>query len=87
MPLPTVPDWLIKRDGAFTPGIRDHVLFVTLSGHPQYRLEARPAKGKYACYVAQANSGKLIDDATAEYPTREAAMAGGLDRLKARLGW
>lgn len=87
MPLPTVPDWLTKRDGALTPGIRDHILFVTLSAKPQYKLEARPAKGTFACMVTNTVNGKLIDDAAAAYPTREAALAGGLERLKNQLGW
>jgi hypothetical protein len=87
MPLPTAPDWLTKRDGNLTPGIREHVVFVTVSAKPHYRMETRPAKGKYACVVTQTINGKLIDDATAEYPTADAAFAGGLERLRSKLGW
>jgi hypothetical protein len=87
MPSLTAPDWLIKRDGALTPGVRDHILFVTVSAKPQYKLEARPAKGRYACLVTQTVNGRPIDDAATEYPTAAAALAGGLDRLKANLGW
>lgn len=87
MSVPVVPEWLTKRDGGFTPGIRADVLFVTVSKKPHYRLEARPAKGQFACSVTQTENGKLIDDASAVYPTADAAFAGGLERLKQRLGW
>lgn len=87
MPATAAPDWLAKRDGALAPGIRDHILFVSLSQKPQYRLEVRPAKGQYACLVTQTVNGRLIDDATAVYPTADAAFAGGLERLKQKLGW
>ena len=86
MPVPA-PDWLTKRDGGLSPGVRDHTLFVTVSKKPLYRLEARPAKGQYECLVTQTVNGKLIDDASAVYPSADAAFAGGLERLKQRLGW
>lgn len=87
MPAPAAPDWLAKRDGSLTPGVRDHILFVTVSKKPMYRLEARPAKGQYECLVMQTVNGKLIDDAGAVYPSADSAFAGGLERLKERLGW
>lgn len=83
----TAPEWLTKRDCTLTPGIRDHIVFVAVSGKPQYKMEARPAKGKFACVVTQTINGKMIDNAVAEYPTKEAALNGGLDRLKDKLGW
>lgn len=87
MPVPAAPEWLSKRDGGLAPGIRQHILFVTVSKKPHYRLETRPAKGQFACYVSQTENGKLIDDAAAVYPTADAAFAGGLERLKQKLGW
>ena len=87
MPVPAVPEWLARHDGGFAPGIRDHVLFVTVGKDPHYRLEARPAKGQFACNVSQTENGKLIDDTSTVYPTADAAFAGGLERLKQRLGW
>lgn len=83
---PTAPEWLALRDGSLSPGIREHILFVMLSGQPQYRLDARPAAGKLVCEVTQTNNGHRLGDATG-YPTREAALTGGLDQLKAKLGW
>ncbi len=86
MGVPAVPDWLSQRDGTLKPGIRDHIVFVLLSGTPQYRLEVRPAKGKETCQVTQTVNGKRLD-AGKEYSDRTAALAGGLDELRAALGW
>jgi hypothetical protein len=83
---PAAPDWLTLRSGSLKPGIRDHILLVMVGDQPQYRLEARPAAGQYTCAVTQANNGKRLD-AGAKYPTRDAALAGGLDELRAALGW
>ena len=83
---PTVPDWLTLRDGSLTPGLRDHVVFVMIGDRPEYRLDVRPAVGTFACAVTQTVSGKQLADATT-YPTADAALAGGLDQLRARLGW
>lgn len=82
----TVPEWLTQRDGALKPGLRDFTVFVMLSGQPQYRLDARPATGKLICDVTQTNNGKRLGDATT-YPTVAAALAGGLEQLKVKLGW
>ena len=87
MPLPNVPEWLSKREGGLTAGIRDFIVIVTISGRPEYKLESRPASGKFTCVVTYTVNGKLIDDAKETYPTAEAAFAGGLERLRAKLGW
>lgn len=82
----TAPDWLTTRDGGLAQGLSENVRLVTLSGHPQYRLDAVPAKGKFSCVVIQTNNGRRLDGGV-EYPTRDAALAGGLDELRATLGW
>lgn len=82
----TVPDWLSTRDGDLAKGLSDRTLLVTLNGHPQWRLDAVPAKGKFTCAVLQTNNGKRLDGGK-EYPTQEAALAGGLEELRAKLGW
>jgi hypothetical protein len=82
-----VPDWLSKRDGGLQPGYQTFVTFVTLGGVPQYRLEVRPAGAAYGCSVVQSVNGRRVDDAEANYPTAAAAVAGGLDQLRAALGW
>jgi hypothetical protein len=82
----TAPDWLTARDGGLTTGINDRTLLVTVNGHPLWRLDTVPSKGKFTCVVLQTNSGRRLDEGK-EYPTREAAFAGGLEELRAKLGW
>ena len=82
----TVPDWLAARHGGLVKGTNERSLLVTLNGNPMWRLDVAPSKGKYTCAVLQTNSGKRLDEGK-EYPTREAAFAGGLEELRAKLGW
>jgi len=82
----TAPDWLSARNGGLANGLSDRTVLVTLDGEPMWRLDAVPAKGKYTCAVLQTNNGKRLDEGK-EYPTREAALAGGLEELRAKLGW
>jgi hypothetical protein len=83
----SVPDWLAKRGGALKPGVQPDMQFVLIGGAPQYKLESRPAAGKHICAVQQSVNGRRLDDAAATYPTADAALAGGLDQLRAALGW
>jgi hypothetical protein len=82
----TVPDWLTKRDGSLKRGLSDTVVLVMVGGQPMYRLEVRPAGGTFSCAILQAVNGHRLDDDTT-YPGADAALAGGLDRLRNRLGW
>lgn len=83
----TVPDWLQTRGGALKPGVRPETTFVMLNGDPLYKLEVRPAAGKFACAVSDTVSGKRHDDPKATYADAPAALAGGLDQLRNALGW
>jgi hypothetical protein len=83
----TVPDWLQLRGGALKPGVFPEVTFVILENKPMYKLEVRPAAGKYACAVVHTVNGKRLDDPAATYPTGPEALAGGLNRLRDTLGW
>lgn len=89
MPAPTlpVPDWLKLRDGALKPGVRPETTFVLVAGQPLYKLEVRPAAGKYACAATDAVSGKRLDDPKLTYATADQALAGGLEQLRNALGW
>ena len=82
----SVPDWLAKRDGSLKPGLSDAVMFVVVGGRPMYRLEVRPAGGKHACAVVHTVNGHRLDDGTT-YPSADAALAGGLEQLRHKLGW
>jgi hypothetical protein len=83
----TVPDWLKTRDGSLKPGVRPETTFVVLAGKPLYKLEVRPAAGRFACAVSLTNNGHRLDDAKATYPTPVEALAGGLEQLRNALGW
>jgi len=87
MPLPTVPAWLASRSGTISPGIADHIAFVSFGGKPEYTLEVRPAKGKFTCVVSATVNGRPIDTPTAVLDSAPAAMDDGLARLQAKLGW
>lgn len=83
----TVPDWLQTRGGALKPGVFPETTFVLLEDKPQYKLEVRPASGKFACAVTSTVNGKRHDDPKQTYPDAAAALAGGLDQLRNALGW
>jgi hypothetical protein len=82
----TAPDWLKARNGGLAKGLKDWTLLVTLDGEPLWRLDALPAKGKFTCAVMETNNGKRLDGGK-EYPSQDAAWAGGLEELRAKLGW
>jgi hypothetical protein len=82
----TTPDWLVQRGGEVRPGLTEHTWVVLFNGQPQYRLNALPAEGKFTCAIVEAVSGRRLD-AGREYPTPTAALCGGLEELRAKLGW
>jgi len=84
---PPVPDWLARRDGAVAPGVNGVVRFVLVAGQPLYKLEVRPAAGKFTCAVLNSVNGGRLDDAAKTYATTEEALAGGLEQLREALGW
>jgi hypothetical protein len=81
----TVPDWLAKRGGTLNPGVEGSV-FVVFDGEPHYRLDHVPVAGKVGCAVTETISGRRLDDGTT-YEAEPAALAGGLEQLRDRLGW
>ena len=87
MPLPTAPAWLTQREGSLSAGVRDGTVFVTFGAKPEYKLEVRPAKGKFSCVVTATVNGRTVDDGSEIYDSNDAAFAGGLTRLQTKLGW
>ena len=81
----SAPEWLAKRDGSLMPGTQ--TLVVLIGGSPQYKVEARPAAGTFVATVQQSNNGKRLGEVALGYPTADAALAGGLEQLRAALGW
>lgn len=86
MAVPAVPDWLTRRDGSLKPGVAANMVFVLVGGTPLYKVEARPAAGKFIAAVQQSNNGRRLDDGTT-YASADAALAGGLEQLRNALGW
>jgi hypothetical protein len=83
----TAPDWLSKRGGAIKRDVRPETRFVLVGGEPLYKLEVRPAAGRFACAVSNSNNGARLDDGAAIYANPEEALAGGLEQLRRSLGW
>jgi hypothetical protein len=82
----TTPDWLRRHDGSLRSGMNGNTIFVLIGGEPEYRLTARPAEGKFTCEILQTvNSGRI--DSGKEYATISETMSGGLEELRAKLGW
>jgi hypothetical protein len=80
------PDWLTIRGGELHRGPNDSSWLVLLNGSMAYQAVVTPAKGKFACAVTQTNNGKRLDKG-ADFPTADAALAGGLADLRDALGW
>lgn len=81
------PDWLKLRAGGLKHGVRPETQFVLVGGQPLYKLEVRPAGGKFTCAILNTVNGKRLDDAAAVYPNTQEAFAGGLEQLRGKLGW
>ncbi len=80
------PEWLSKRDGGVVFGLNNQTMVVTLNGHPLYRLSVVPAAGKFTCAIMQSNNAKRLD-ANNSYDSVTAALEGGLEELRKKLGW
>jgi hypothetical protein len=83
----SIPDWLALRGGAIQRGICPETRFVMIGGEPLYKLEVRPAQGRFACAVMKSVNGQRLDAVSATYPSFDEALAGGLEELRAQLGW
>jgi hypothetical protein len=80
------PEWLTLHDGKLRRGLSFGTWLVLLGATQQYRLDIRPAKGKFTCGVTQSNNGRRVDKGI-EYADALAAANGGLEELRQALGW
>jgi hypothetical protein len=80
------PDWLTQRGGELQPSKDGKSYTIYLRGEPQYLIVPVPAEGKHACRVSQTINGKRLDRGGA-WPTMDDAVRGGLEDLRAALGW
>lgn len=83
---PPTPDWLSLRGCRVKPSSNGESWIIYVANRPDYTLVAVPAGGEFACKVTQTISGKSLSK-NSRYPTREAALQGGLDDLRGALGW
>jgi hypothetical protein len=81
-----VPEWLKARDGDLRRAPDGRTWLVLLNGTPQYKLTPTPAGGKYTCDVLQTVNQKRVDKGQI-YASHDDAVNGGLDELRAALGW
>jgi hypothetical protein len=86
MALTAAPDWLTRHDGSLQPGLSDRTVYVLIGGAPQYRVDVRPGGGKFVGTVTQTVNGRQFG-ADTKHETIDAALAGGLEALRADLGW
>jgi hypothetical protein len=83
----TMPDWLSRRRGQIERGVEPETRFVLIDGEPLYKLEVRPAGGRFTCAVTETANGRRLDDGAATFARFAEALAGGLERLREKLGW
>jgi hypothetical protein len=86
IPLP-IPDWLSLREGTLKPGVHPETRFVMVGGQPLYKLEVRPAAGKFSCAISNTVNGKRLDEVSQTYAGAQEAFNGGLEQLRTVLGW
>jgi antitoxin (DNA-binding transcriptional repressor) of toxin-antitoxin stability system len=85
MSVPT-PEWITRHAGELRESKDGHAWTVYFRGEPQYLLIPLPAEGRYTCRVSQTVNGRRLDKSET-YPDRDAAVRGGLEVLRAALGW
>jgi hypothetical protein len=83
----TMPDWLTRRRGQIERGVQPETRFVLVNGEPLYKLEVRPAVGRFTCTVTETANGRRLDDGSATFARFDDALAGGLEQLQTKLGW
>jgi hypothetical protein len=80
------PDWLSQHGGELRLAKDCLSASVYFSGELQYVLVPVPAKGKHACRITETVNGRRLDG-DGVWDTRQAAFQGGLEELRAKLGW
>ena len=82
----TPPEWLLRHDGTLQPASDGHTWFLFFEAEPHYKLTPAPADGRFTCRIAQTENGRRLDKGTI-YPSADDALRGGLEELRAILGW
>ncbi len=82
----TAPEWLVRRGGGLRPHYDGQGWVVVFDEKPLYVVAPVPAGGKYTCKVMQTNNGRRLEKGST-YATADEAVRGGLEELRAALGW
>lgn len=82
----TDPDWLTLRGGALKLGSDGATWYVLFAGQPNYSLAAVPVAGQFGCVIRQTINGNRIDTSRT-FASKDEAIRGGLEDLRAALGW
>lgn len=82
----TAPAWLVERAGDLKLASDQKTWFVLVGGEPNYSLRPIPVQGKIGCAIRQTINGRSIPSTTT-FATETDAIRGGLEDLRAELGW
>jgi hypothetical protein len=80
------PDWLARHDGELRQAPDRRTWVVIIDGAPQYKLTPTPAAGRYTCMIVQTVNGKRLDKGQT-YASADESVRGGLEELRAYVGW
>jgi|DewCreStandDraft_4_1066084.scaffolds.fasta_scaffold205421_2 hypothetical protein len=80
------PEWLSRRVGQLKAGVTSNSWLVLVGDSPIFRIEARPAKGRFTYYLTETTNGRTWAGEST-FATSEEALRQGLEALRDRLGW
>lgn len=80
------PEWLAQRNGTLRRAVNGHSWVVLFDDQPQYIVTPVPVEGKHGSDVVQSNSGRRVAT-KGTFATEDEAIRGGLEDLRAALGW
>ena len=86
MVITIAPEWLTTRGGELKASANGQSWSIAVGGNLLYVLTLAPAGGKFGCRVVQAHNGVRLDKGKV-WATAGEATSGGLDDLRAALGW
>jgi hypothetical protein len=82
----TTPDWAQQRGGEVRLSKDGQSASVYFAGSLQYVLVPIPAKGQHSVRITETINGRRVETGKT-YPSAADALRGGLDELRAHLGW
>lgn len=82
----SAPDWLSQRGGELRVARDGRSCSVYFAGQLQYVLIPVPTKGQHSCRITETINGRRLDSPRT-FATVDQAMQGGLEDLRAALGW